>query len=89
MTDCKPEGAGWMPDEIANISALIHWYPKNHKRFFAITFYGSSGRAPPRIISKGFDLEPLRVPAERSAKEPFKVLLITFFWDCKANGLGF
>ena len=79
VTDCKTEGAGLIPDGIATVFALIRRLPKNHKRFFARTFYGSSGRVPPRTIFKGFYLEPLKVPAERRAEEPFKFLLKTFF----------
>ena len=79
MTDCKPEAAGSIPDEIANIFVLRHRLLKNHTRFFARIFYGSSGRVSPRTISKGGYLEPLKVPAERWAEEPFKLLLRTFF----------
>ena len=80
MTDCKPKGAGSIPDGIANVFALVHWLPKHHKKFLARTFYGSSGRVSPRTISKGFHLEPLKVPAECWPEEPFKVLLGIFFW---------
>ena len=79
VTDCKTEGAGSIPDGIAAVFALIRPLLKNLKRFFTRTFYGFSGRVPPRTISKGFHLESLKVPAERSAEEPFKVLLRTFF----------
>ena len=79
VTDCKTEGSGSIPGGIYCF-ALIHRLPKNHKRFFARSFYGPSGRVLPWIISKGFYLEPLKVPAERWAEEPFKVLLRTFFW---------
>ena len=64
MTNYKPEGASLIPDGLANDFALIHRLPKNLKRFFAGTFNGSSERVPPRTISKGFYLEPLKVPAE-------------------------
>ena len=65
MTDSKTEGAGSIPDVIVTVFALIHRLPKNYKRLFARTFNGSSGRVPPKTISKGFYLEPLKVPAER------------------------
>ena len=65
VTDCKREGAGSIHDAITTAFALIHQLPKNLKRFFAKTFYGYLGRVPPRIISKGFYLEPLKIPAER------------------------
>ena len=65
VMDCKTEGAVSIPDGLATVFASIRRLPKNHSRFFAITFYGSSGRVPPRTISKGFYLEPLKVPAER------------------------
>ena len=64
VTDCKTEGAGSIPDETAIVFALLRRLPKNHKRFLAGTFYGSSGRVLPRIVSKGFYLEHLKVPAE-------------------------
>ena len=80
MTDCKAEGAGSIPDGIVNVFALIHQLPKNHTRFFARTFYGSSEKVPPG----GFYLEPLKIPVERWAEEPFKILLRTyFFWECR------
>ena len=59
VTDCKSEGAGSIPDGIANVIALMSRLPKNHKRFFARTFYGSSER----VLE--FYLEPIKVPAER------------------------
>ena len=65
MIDSKTEGAGSISDGIANVFALIHRLPKNHKKFFSKTFYGSSGNIPSRISSKAFYLEPLKVPAER------------------------
>ena len=65
MTDCKTESGGSIPDGIATVFYLIHRLPKNHKMFYVRTFYGSSGGVPPRIISKGFYLEPLKAPAER------------------------
>ena len=62
MTDCETEGAGSIPDGIATVSALIGRLPKNHKRFFAKTFYGSSGRI--HLEPKRVYLDPLKVPAE-------------------------
>ena len=50
MTDCETEGAGSILDEIANVFDLIHRLPKNHKRFFAKTFYGSSEKVPPSKV---------------------------------------
>ena len=85
MTDCKPEGVGSIPDVIANVFAFIHRLPKNHIRFHARTFYGSSERVPPRTISKEFNVEPLRVPAERWAEEPIKVLLRVFSDSVSGN----
>ena len=79
VTVCKAEGEGSIPDGIATVFALIRRLPKNHKRFFAKTFYGSFGRVPPRTISKQFYLEPLKVPSERGAEESSKVLLGFFF----------
>ena len=77
--DYKKEGAGSIPDGMVTVFGLIRLLPKNYKRFFARTFYGSLGRAPPRTISKGFYLEPLKVLAESWPAEPFNVLLRTFF----------
>ena len=75
VTDCKPESASSIPDGIATVFALYADYQRNIK--------GSWGTVPPRTISKGFHLESLKVPAERWAEEPFKVLLRTlFFWEC-------
>ena len=65
VTDCKAEGEGAIPEGIATVFASIRRLPKNHKRFFARTFYDSSRRVPLRTISKGFYLEPLEVPADR------------------------
>ena len=65
VTDCKAERAGSIPDVIATVFALMRRLTKNHKRFFARNFYGSSGMVSLRTISKGFYLEPLKVPAER------------------------
>ena len=59
--DCKSEGAGSIPDGIVSVFALMRRLLKNHKSFFARHFYGSLGRVPPRTISKGFYLEPLKV----------------------------
>ena len=69
---------GSIPDGITTVFALIRRLPKNHKNFFARTFYGSSGRLLPRTVSK----EPLMVLAERYAEESFKVLLRTSFSEC-------
>ena len=79
VTDCKTEGAGSIPDGIATVYALLRRLAKHHWRFFARTLYGSLERVPPRTISQGFYPETLKVPAERWAEEPFKVLLRTFF----------
>ena len=73
MTVYKPEGAGSIPDEIANVFALMRQLPNNLISFFARTFYRSSGRVPSKTISKRFHLEPLKVPAERWAEEPLKI----------------
>ena len=83
-TDCKTEGAGSIPDGITTVFSLIRRLPKNHKRFFTRSFYGSSGRVPPRAISKGLYLEPLRVP-EGWAEGLFKVILRTFFSESVCN----
>ena len=53
ITDCKTEGADLIPDGLANVFDLIYQLSKNHKRFFARTYYGSSERVPPRTISIG------------------------------------
>ena len=55
---------------------------KNHKSIFARTSCSSSGRVPPRTISKGGYQEPLMVPAERWAEDPLNVYLEPFFWEC-------
>ena len=80
ITDCETEGVGSIPDWIAKVFALITNYQlKNHKRFFAGTFYGSSKKVPPGTCSRGVYLEPLKDPVERWAEEPFQILLRTFF----------
>ena len=45
--------------EISKLYSVV----RNHKRFFTRTFNGSSGRVPPITLSKGFYVEPLKVPA--------------------------
>ena len=79
MTDCETEGASSIPDEIANVFALIHRLPKNHRKIFARVFYGSTEKLPPATSSTGFYLEPIKVPSELWAEEPFKVQLRIFF----------
>ena len=72
MTDCKPEGAGSICPIESRMVLLLY-------ADYQITFFGSSGRVIPGTISKEFYLEALKVPADRWAEEPVKVLLRTFF----------
>ena len=78
----KIEGAGLIPDGLANVFYLIHRLPKNHKWFFVKTSYDFSGRGPPTTRSKALYLEPLKVPAEHWDEAPFQVPLRIFFWEC-------
>ena len=79
MLDCKIENPVSIFDRVTNDFALRSQLLKNHTRFFARTFYGSSGKEPPRTIYKELYLEPLKLPAEHRAEEHSKVLHGTFF----------
>ena len=61
-----------IPDEAKNVFALTRRLPKNLLLFF-------QEKISSRTIYTGFYLKPSRVPAERWAKEPLKVLDRTFF----------
>ena len=86
MTDCDTKDAGSIPDIIANVFALIHRLPKNHKRFFASPFSGSLGKDPPRPISKGFYLESLKkLQQSVELKYLLRGYLDPFFGECGSS----